>query len=193
MTEAYPLQWPTGWKRSQRQEWSKFGNHPFNFSLNTVLTELKRLKATRVVVSTNQPLRQDGLPMANRRQPADTGVAVYFMLNGKEQCIPCDKWTKIEDNLWAIGKTIETLRGIERWGAKDMVDAAFRGFQALPDYSGYAPPPRYFDDCTCLDEARTKYKTLAKELHPDMGGDAALFAEMSRQYELYCKDRGAQA
>lgn len=32
----------------------------------------------------------------------------------------------------AIEKTIEALRGLERWGAKEMVNAPFRGFKALP-------------------------------------------------------------
>ena len=47
-------------------------------------------------------------------------------------CFACDKWRDVYDNIYAIGKTIEALRGIERWGTGDMVEQAFTGFVALP-------------------------------------------------------------
>jgi hypothetical protein len=70
-------------------------------------------------------LRQDGLPYANRRAPSDTGAAVYFSYKGRQMCFACDKWQDVYDNIYAISKTIEALRGIERWGAGDMVEQAF--------------------------------------------------------------------
>ena len=149
-----------------------------------VLTELRRLEATNIVVSTNVEIRQDGLPYSNRRTPDDPGAAVYFILDGKEQCIPCDKWGRVGDNLRAIAKTIEALRGIERWGAKEMVNAAFRGFESLPDPGSVSIGiPQYFADCVDADHARSRFKRLAKELHPDMGGKAEEFTEMERQYK----------
>lgn len=57
------------------------------------------------------------------------GGAVYFKLDGEDQCIPCDKWRTIAENMRAIEKTIEALRGLERWRAKEMVNAPFRGFK----------------------------------------------------------------
>ncbi|WP_051532952.1 hypothetical protein [Arthrobacter sp. 9MFCol3.1] len=96
------------------------------------MAELRLLGVKNIVLSSNQELRRDGLPYAKRPQPMDRGVAVYFEREGKQQCIPCDKWSRIEDNVQAIRKTIEALRGLERWGAKSMVDAAFQGFLALP-------------------------------------------------------------
>ena len=141
MVEAYPLQWPQGWPRTKFPERSKFyekkqGSWATEVSMTKarafLLGELNRLNASSVVISSNLELRQDGLPYAGRRRPQDCGVAVYFQLGGSDQCIPCDKWDRPEDNIYAIGKTIEALRGIERWGAKEMVNAAFRGFQSLP-------------------------------------------------------------
>jgi hypothetical protein len=38
----------------------------------------------------------------------------------------------IRDNLQAVAKTIEALRGIDRWGTREMVDAAFQAFAAIP-------------------------------------------------------------
>lgn len=47
-------------------------------------------------------------------------------------CFACEKWQDVYGNIYAIGKTIEALRGIERWGTGDMVEQAFTGFVALP-------------------------------------------------------------
>jgi hypothetical protein len=110
------------------------------------MNEIRKLGSKQVVISSNLELRNDGLPRASQRAPTDQGVAVYFNLNGRSQCFPCDRWTTVEHNLWAIAKSIEALRGLERWGAKTMVDAAFRGFQALPAPDGspmIGRPPWY--------------------------------------------------
>lgn len=57
----------------------------------------------------------------------DTGGTAYFDRNGEQVCIPCDRWIRLEDNVNAIALAIGALRGLERWGAKQMVDQAFRG------------------------------------------------------------------
>lgn len=162
-------------------------------AIGEVLAELRMLKAQNVVISSNLALRKDGYPLAMKSQPEDVGVAVYFVLNGRTQCIPCDKWKRIEDNMHAIGLTIGALRGLDRWGAKEMVDAAFSGFQALPDYSdGQKATPRYFFDCVDVEHARQRFRTLSKELHPDAGGKSEDFAEMNRQYQKFLEERGAE-
>src|SRR3546814_19053229 len=48
----------------------------------------------------------------------------------------CDRWDTVRDNVRAIGKTIEAIRGIERWGASDMMERAFSAFEALPAPGG---------------------------------------------------------
>ena len=180
MTEAYPLQWPPQWPRTERPTYSAFRNPTRGDAITHIFNEVRRLGGKQIVISTNLTLNRDGTPSASSKRPMDQGVAVYFRLNDKDQCFPCDRWNTIEDNLWAIGKCIEALRGLERWGAKTMVNAAFTGFQALPDYT--TPPIQYFDGVAFLD-LKIKFKELAKELHPDAGGDAAQFSEMNRQYE----------
>jgi hypothetical protein len=69
-------------------------------------------------------VRGAGRPYVGQRI-SDSGAAVYFTRKGRDQCIACDKWDSVRDNLHAIGKTIEALRGIDRWGTGEMVDAAF--------------------------------------------------------------------
>ena len=124
----------------------------------------------------------------------EAGVAVYFALNGTEHCIPCDKWSTIGDNTHAINKTVHALRGLERWGAREMTETAMRGFSALPPprprkKKASAPKQprieehRYFDACLSNPEVRARYKALAKTMHPDIGGDKHSFTQMSKQYK----------
>ncbi|MBL8237297.1 MAG: hypothetical protein JNM66_07760 [Bryobacterales bacterium] len=82
------------------------------------MDEIRKLGGKQIVISSNLELRLDGLPRAAQRTPADQGVAVYFTLNGRSQCFPCDRWSTIEHNLWAIAKSIEALRGLERWAQR---------------------------------------------------------------------------
>lgn len=77
-------------------------------------------------------MRQDGFPYPKQALPADKGVAIYFTLNSRQMCFACDRWDKVQDNIYAIAMTIEALRGIERWGSGSMVEQAFTGFVALP-------------------------------------------------------------
>lgn len=134
MIENYPLHWPAGKPRTpaHKIEPSRFepGNRPTEVA--NVQSELQRLGAKNVIVSTNLRLRGDGLPYARDRAPTDCGVAVYFDYSGGQKCFACDRWRTIEENLRAIFKSIEAIRGLERWGSKEFVDAAFTGFTALP-------------------------------------------------------------
>ena len=183
--EGYPLSWPFNWKRTtvSRRQYSAF-RQTFARARDQLLHEIRLLGGKHPVISSNLMLKIDGFPYANQRSPEDSAVAVYFELFGKQQCIPCDKWKNVTDNLTAIQKTINALRGIERWGAKDMVEAAFRGFQALPAPEDVITPSnQYFLDCQTKEEGKAKYKKLARELHPDMGGKDGDFQEMQRQFD----------
>lgn len=52
---------------------------------------------------------------------------------------------------------------------------------------------RYFDGCGTPESVKTRYKELAKRLHPDAGGDARAFAELGRQYALALQRAGRRA
>ena len=41
----------------------------------------------------------------------------------------------------------------------------------------------YFGECKSLGETRGLFRTLAKQLHPDLGGDAATFRAMVEQFQ----------
>lgn len=191
MIDAYPLAWPPGWPRTDwnRQEPAKFQTSLWGATQN-LIREIELLGGTNLIISSNLRLRKDGLPYADQRQPQDTGVAVYFTWNGEQQCIPCDKWQKVEDNLHAIDLTINALRGLDRWGAKEMVNAAFRGFKALPAaiIVGAGTSRAWHEvlevsSTASWDVVEAAYRRLLHRVHPDKGGSAEAFQELQNAYK----------
>ena len=114
MTEAFPLQWPASRPHTPTPARSRFDTSQ-DRAQRTLVDEVRRMGGSNLVISTNIELRRDGLPYAGRREPADKGVAVYFDYRKRPMCFACDRWARIGDNIYAIAKTIEALRGIERW------------------------------------------------------------------------------
>ena len=99
--------------------------------------------------------------------------------NGNDRVIALDQYDRIADNLYAIGKTLEALRGIERWGGGQILDRAFTGFTALPspEMAGGTDPyellgisPEDNDDTR-----RKAYRKALSKNHPDHNGDPAIF------------------
>mgnify|MGYP003582535430 FL=1 len=41
---------------------------------------------------------------------------------------------------------------------------------------------KWFKGCTSLDEVKAEYKKLAKQYHPDLGGDTLMMQEINREY-----------
>lgn len=168
---AFPLSYPTSRKRTSYRSDSPFGIHSLAVCTDALRRELNLLGAIRFVLSTNIPIRQDGLPYSGWRQPVDPGVAVYFDLKGKPIVMACDKWRKVEDNLWAVVKHIEAIRGTARWGCGEL-QQAFGGYTALPPPADMRP---WYDvlgvreNCTLAD-ARAAWIAGAKASHPDNGG-----------------------
>lgn len=197
---AYPLDWPPGWPRSRQRVRSPFftgSGYPkqllsIGVGRDRVLRELELLRAQYAVLSTNVPTTLAGLPRADAAQPEDPGAAIYFALKGKPHVLACDKWDRVADNLAAIAKHIEALRGIDRWGVGS-IERAFAGFSALPPPQQAAAdrPWREILDVSCpvnpdgptreafLMMAEARYKAAARKAHPDAGGSAEAMAELN--------------
>jgi hypothetical protein len=180
--EAYPLHWPEGVSRTRSPERARFGDVTRGRAIQELTWEIERAGGRYVVISTNIRLRQDGLPYASDRAPDDKGVAVYFERKGRQLVYACDRWDRVEHNMRAIQKTIEAVRGIDRWGASDMVERAFAAFEALP------PPSEPDAWWAVLNVARSAsaaeieaaFKREAKRHHPDHGGDPAMMQKINR-------------
>lgn len=176
MTEAYPLKWPHGWPRlGGRESDQRFKGPTFQWDrvYRGLVSELKKIGATNIVVSTNQPLRQDGMPYAQQRNIQDVGVAVYFTRNGKQLVMAQDRFWSIIGNMRSLTMAIEGLRQMERHGGAIMMERAFDGFAALPppkscwDVLGIGPTPRQNIN---RDLIMTAFRERAKEWF-DTGAD----------------------
>lgn len=199
LAEKYPLQWPSGYPRTKYPKKSKFGQKAFGFVRDRIFSELRLMltyqERSTIVLSTNVPLKLDGFPYANYRQPEDKGIAVYFQYKGEAVVLCCDAWDKIEHNLYAVAETINSIRAIERWGVSDFLKRSFTGFQALPPPSAPKAEPVKRDWWVVLNYQQrparavwdwegvvAQYKTLAKVRHPDAGGSVQAFQELSAAY-----------
>jgi len=92
----------------------------------------------------------------------------------------------------AIRHTINALRGISRWGTGDMVEAAFRGFAALPP-----PASKHWSDILQVNkdlpisQIELAYKIKAKQSHPDTGGSQSAMSELNNAISEARQDKAA--
>lgn len=188
MTQAYPLHWPSGWPRARHRQRAQFGTtgrSRAGFKQQLTVAEarerlsdqLDALRARYPTLSSNLELRLDGTPRSGLPEPADVGVALYFHLEGKPIALACDKWDRVADNIAAIAKHIEALRGIDRWGVGTAAQA-FAGYQALPapeQWWQVLGVPEHADP----EQINTAYRFLARKAHPDAGGSNAAMARLN--------------
>lgn len=190
----YPLCWPAGHKRTLGflQRDARFFSHvkgrgaakvrrdvTISEAVQRVLDELgaynpkghTHCDPATVIISTNVETRRDGLPAGNAKEPADGGAAVYFVLDSRPYCLPCDTYRRLADNLAAIAATIEGMRTIARHGVVSSADV-FTNFAALPPAQLSAPrscwevlgmPPT--KDKNAIS---TVYRSRAAVRHPDV-------------------------
>ncbi len=179
--EGYPLCWPEVMPRTKNPKRSNFKGS-FADIRDGLLREIYLLGGKLPIISSNIPLKRDGMPYAGQKEPNDSGVAVYFQLKGKPMMFACDKYNLVKDNMRAIQKTIEAMRGIERWGVSEALERVFTGFEALP------APKKWWDILSVSKEAtkseiKKAYQDLAKKHHPDHGGDPAQMSEINVAYQ----------
>lgn len=191
MTEAFPLKWPMG-----RDRQSKYSRKPAAFKTtpgrarDELLHELKLLGARDVVISSNvATYRRGGQDIMYADQSAakeDPGVAVYYTWKGEQYALACDRYTTVTDNLQALNKTVNAIRGIERWGTGEMMKAAFAGFKALPEQSqSQTAWYEVLEVSPKANESQIKeaYRRKAMESHPDRGGNSERFNLVQNAYQ----------
>lgn len=181
----YPLQWLPQQKRTMRPERARFGNHSPSKAGDWLIAELERLGAKNCVISSNLQQRARGGGFYANQRVNDPGVVVYFQLKGKSKAMACDKWDKVEHNLWALYLSVAAIRGLERWGGSEFLDGLFTGFKALPSPDDVIiRGVVYFEGINTQAGLKKKYKELVKELHPDNGGSSDEFMAMIQQYDV---------
>lgn len=202
--KRYPLTWPLGWPRTpvNLRRRAHFGAKRVGLTkqgltmaqaLERLQAELRRLHARAVIISTNVPLRNDGMPYSGAK-PADgdPGVAVYFQLHKRPRALASDKWDRVEDNVAAVAAHIAALRAIDRYGI-GTVDQAFAGY-----LEGLPPAPEHdwwivlgVPQVAGPEAIRQAFERLAKERHPDVGGSHDEMARLVVARDAGLRARGA--
>lgn len=193
--EAYPLAWPPGWPRHKGAQDNdrRFSGPTYRWDrvVRGLNEELTRLGAKNIVISTNQPLRRDGMPYAQERIMIDTGVAVYFTLKGRALVMAQDRFNTVIGNMRSLTMAIEGMRQVERHGGGTMMERAFQGFAAIapPDWKKpwrevFGVKPDWTGNITDL------YREKARNRHPDAGGSDTLMAELNVAYAEAKREMG---
>lgn len=200
---ASPLTWPAGWKRTPpaARRPARFGKArrtrydgrheaarelTIAEAVDRVRSELQRMGIDDddLVISSNLELRLDGLPRSNQREPADPGVAVYwvdrFDRSQPPRCMAIDQYDRVADNLAAVAATLDAMRAIERHGGAAILERAFAGFLALP-----GPPAVDWRSVLDPDDPKGSYLRLRAQHHPDRTGDAAGFQRVQAAWDQY--------
>lgn len=164
-----PLAWPPAQKRTQHRSVSRFKTK-LSAALESLRRELRLLRGTDIIITTNLPVGSRGSFLIDEGRLKDPGVAAYFKLRGKPICMACDLWWTLAENVVALARTVEALRGIDRWGSTQMMDRAFTGFAALPPTPTGWRATLGVDGPTDLESVRAIYKRMALDAHPDRGG-----------------------
>jgi hypothetical protein len=217
-TEAYPLCWPAGWKRTpagsrtrakfRRAElqssnipggssWVRRADLTIADGTRRVLRELEQMGFNHgVVISSNLMLRNDGLPRSGQREPDDPGVAVYWGSGARSRCIAVDRYDRVADNLAAIAATLDAMRAIERHGGASILDRAFTGFTALPAPEQPWQTLGLETSRPTRQQVEEAYRRLAMKHHPDRGGDEREMARINAARDQLMdatNDAGARA
>lgn len=170
--------------------------------------ELRHLKARSVVIQADcdeDDIRLDGRLRSTARMRSQAVVLTIELPDGP-MSMPCDTFTRWEDNLRAICLTLERLRAIDRYGVTRNREQ-YRGWKALPqggaieatEWTTAEDAARFLlataghradNDANVREVVSHHYqldfcwKSAAKRAHPDVGGSDELMAKVNRAKEF---------
>jgi hypothetical protein len=140
-------------------------------------------------------IRLDGLPYSTAR-PDFQGVILSFKSKFGYLKYLTDEFDDWQDNIRAIALGLEALRKVDRYGITSKGEQ-YTGWKALPSgegevydrdtaaafiakYSGLHES----DIITKCDAFKVAYRNAALKLHPDKGGDPALFNQLQKAKDI---------
>lgn len=181
---AYPLTWPSQFPRTKWREEGRFKTQLPN-AIKNVQASLRGFasdsskKLENIVISSNVTLGADA--------PADPGVAVWFVWDGMQVCIPVDRYRTVASNLQAIHHILEARRVELRHGTLALVRATFTGFLSLPAPASARSWREVLelqhDPRPTVTDVEEKFRALRSKRHPDKGGSDAAFDELVKARE----------
>lgn len=210
---AYPLSWPTGWKRtppgartgakfskkerqtrvhnygdgtSSTRSWMTFKDLTINEAVQRVRKQLDMMGISEddLVISSNLELRLDGWPRSGQKQPADPGVAVYWTDRyNRDQPPRCMAIDRYDSVADNIAAVAATLDAMRAIERHGGAVILERAFAGFTALPGASA----VDWRTVLDERDPEgsYKRLRSHHHPDKGGDPEQFQRTQRAYEAW--------
>lgn len=157
----------------------------YKATLDLLDKELRAVQAKDVVIEAffkPSQIRNDGWPRSDAR-PTQPGVVLRFHSKDGPIVMPSDKFSHWEDNLRAIGLTLEALRAVERHGAT-YDGQQYTGWKQLSSSADEDPvkqAARLLLEKAKLsgplrkEEFTTVWRQAAANTHPDRGGSAEAF------------------
>lgn len=187
---SFPLYWPESWPRTdlQNRKHARFDDRSVYEARKILAEEIRRFGASDLIISSNLELKLDGTPRSNQRQPDDRGVSIYFNRDDVGMALACDIYLTVEDNLWALCRTLQALRQIERDGSPALINRAFKGFAQLadPDELPWWSVLHVTKDAT-KEQITSAYRVQAFATHPDHGGSTEAFDQVQKAYDAAIK------
>jgi hypothetical protein len=163
--------------------------------------ELTEIRASAVVIQLDcdeRQIRQDGMPKSDCRTRSPR-VIISCESKWGPLSYPCDAFNKWEDNLRAIALALQALRLVDRYGVTQ-TGQQYRGWKAItyrgddqfPNAQAAAewfgkldpvklPASRLLQNAQAVEDA---YRAAAKVYHPDHGGTADKFAQVTAAVEI---------
>lgn len=195
--QAYPLQWPEGWPRTEPGKRKQDSAFPVNVgkAIDDLYDELARLGAKNIVLSSNLTLNTFHRPHPKQNKIDDPGIAVYFTLKDRPMVMARDAYADWRDNILSLGLAVEAFRALHRHGGAHMMERAFTGFMALPAPSaqrswrevlnlvGEPNPNR--------EQVESHYRIRARKAHPDGGGSIEAMVELTAARDAALREIGA--
>lgn len=178
------LRWPNGVAMNWQPRPSRFSDHSLADCMEAVRNELSRMvDVTSAEISADWSIGARGYPLTDRRVGGP--VALRYQRGESAFTIAICEYQTHEENLWAIAKTLEALRTIERHAGDSVARQAETGFAALP------PSGRPWWDVLGVSRdaepsvVQAAYKALAKLRHPDLGGSDSAMAELNAAMDQF--------
>lgn len=169
-----------------------------------LLYELGRLGAKDVELAIDLPnpahWNAMGTPRADARAATPAVVLSFTRKDGVRLTFPCDTYAVWQTNVYAIAKSLEALRAVDRYGVTQG-DQQYVGFKALPPGSGAAGERalsaeeaaeilQTFSDLPAHviiaepSVARVAIRTAKGRSHPDADGQAGDFELVTRAADV---------
>jgi len=147
-------------------------------SIQLVAREVGMLGAARFELALQLPhgagdLNRNGQLTASAR-PAPPVLVTFVDREGVRHTYPCDRYTFWQDNVYAIGKAMENLRAIERWGVSSRLARA--GFKALPGAGETSVTMRADQAAAILAKHSDTYTPAAILRSPEVAKEAVRYA-----------------